>query len=98
MAWAATLPSNTAGLRNIYERLFTRFIQYDFLDAAFEVFSAFGTVGLSRGVTGQLDMLGEVTICVVMFLGRLGPLTLGFLLATKTPPRLHYPEGKVYLG
>jgi len=70
----------------------------DFLDAAFEVFSAFGTVGLSRGATGQLDTIGELTICVVMFLGRLGPLTLGFLLATKTPPRLHYPEGRVYLG
>lgn len=70
----------------------------DFLDAAFEVFSAFGTVGLSRGATGQLDAIGELTICVVMFLGRLGPLTLGFMLATKTPPRLHYPEGKVYLG
>lgn len=70
----------------------------DFLDAVFEVFSAFGTVGLSRGATGQLDAIGELTICVVMFLGRLGPLTLGFMLATKTPPRLHYPEGKVYLG
>jgi trk system potassium uptake protein TrkH len=88
------------GLMLIFTALFILVLsqELDFLDAAFEVFSAFGTVGLSRGVTGQLDMLGELTICVVMFLGRLGPLTLGFLLATKTPPRLHYPEGKVYLG
>lgn len=70
----------------------------DFLDAAFEVFSAFGTVGLSRGVTGELDAWGKITICTVMFLGRLGPLTLGLLLATKIPPRLRYPEGKIYLG
>ena len=34
MEWVATLPANTEGLREIYERLFTRFIQYDFLDAA----------------------------------------------------------------
>ncbi|GLQ20761.1 TrkH family potassium uptake protein [Algimonas porphyrae] len=88
------------GLMLIFTALFVLILtqELDFLDAAFEVFSAFGTVGLSRGATGALDTLGKLTICVVMFLGRLGPLTLGFMLATKTPPRLHYPEGKVYLG
>ena len=88
------------GLMLIFIALFTLVAtqELDFLDAAFEVFSAFGTVGLSRGATGELDTVGKLTICVVMFLGRLGPLTLGFLLATKTPPRLHYPEGRVYLG
>jgi trk system potassium uptake protein TrkH len=88
------------GLMLIFTALFVLVLSQDldFLDAAFEVFSAFGTVGLSRGATGELDTIGKLTICMVMFLGRLGPLTLGFLLATKTPPRLHYPEGKVYLG
>ncbi len=88
------------GLMLIFIALFTLVAtqELDFLDAAFEVFSAFGTVGLSRGATGELDTVGKLTICVVMFLGRLGPLTLGFLLATKTPPRLHYPEGRVYFG
>ena len=88
------------GLMLIFIALFTLVAtqELNFLDAAFEVFSAFGTVGLSRGATGELDTAGKLTICVVMFLGRLGPLTLGFLLATKTPPRLHYPEGRVYLG
>ena len=70
----------------------------DFLDAAFEVTSAFGTVGLSRGITGELDEVGRSIICLIMFLGRLGPLTLGFFLASKTPPRVKYPEGEVYLG
>lgn len=70
----------------------------DFLDAAFEVTSAFGTVGLSRGITGELDEVGRAVICLIMFLGRLGPLTLGFFLASKTPPRVKYPEGEVYLG
>ena len=70
----------------------------DFLDAAFEVTSAFGTVGLSRGATGELNDIGRIVICAIMFLGRLGPLTLGFFLASKTPPRVKYPEGQVFLG
>lgn len=70
----------------------------DFLVVAFEVTSAFGTVGLSQGATGELNDFGRAVICVIMFLGRLGPLTLGFFLATKTPPRVKYPEGQVFLG
>lgn len=70
----------------------------DFLVAAFEVTSAFGTVGLSQGATGELNDFGRFVICIIMFLGRLGPLTLGFFLATKTPPRVKYPEGQIYLG
>lgn len=70
----------------------------DFLVAAFEVTSAFGTVGLSQGATSQLNEFGRLIICIIMFLGRLGPLTLGFLLANKTSPRVKYPEGAIYLG
>ncbi|MEQ9037243.1 MAG: TrkH family potassium uptake protein [Silicimonas sp.] len=70
----------------------------DFLDLAFEVTSAFGTVGLSRGATGDLDGFGRAVIVAVMFIGRVGPLTLGFFLATRSKPRLGYPPSKVYLG
>lgn len=70
----------------------------DFLDMAFEVASAFGTVGLSRGATGELDGLGRGVIMLLMFLGRVGPLTLGFALATRVPPRIRYPSSQVYLG
>ena len=35
---------------------------------------------------------------LMMFLGRVGPLTIGFFLATQSVPRVRYPEGKVYLG
>ena len=70
----------------------------DFLDLAFEVASAFGTVGLSRGATGELDALGRAVIIVLMFAGRVGPLTLGFFLATRTRPRVRYPRSPVYLG
>lgn len=70
----------------------------DFLNLAFEVTSAFGTVGLSRGATGELDGFGRAIIIAVMFIGRVGPLTLGFFLATRATPRLGYPSGKIYLG
>lgn len=69
-----------------------------FLDAAFEVVSAFGTVGLSRGATGELNDVGRFAICVTMFLGRIGPLTLGVFLAKKRAPAVRYPPGEVYLG
>lgn len=70
----------------------------DFLDLAFEVTSAFGTVGLSRGITGQLDSGGRILLCLLMFLGRVGPLTLGFFLATRTLPRVGYPPGRIFIG
>lgn len=70
----------------------------DLHDALFEVVSAFGTVGLTRGVTGELNDFGRLLIAITMFLGRIGPLTLGFFLAAKTPPVVRYPEGSVYLG
>lgn len=70
----------------------------EFLDLAFEVVSAFGTVGLSRGITGDLDGLGRAVIMVMMFLGRVGPLTLGYVLATRGAPRIRYPEERLYLG
>lgn len=69
-----------------------------FLDISFEVASAFGTVGLSRGYTGELSEFGRAVIIAIMFLGRVGPLTLGFFLATRVTPRVRYPEGKIYLG
>lgn len=69
-----------------------------FLDIAFEVASAFGTTGLSRGLTPELDGFGRAVIMAVMFLGRVGPLTLGFFLATQAKPRVRYPGAQVFLG
>ncbi|MDY6813781.1 MAG: TrkH family potassium uptake protein [Pseudomonadota bacterium] len=70
----------------------------EFVDLLFEVVSAFGTVGLSRGATGELDPLGRIVIMGLMFVGRVGPLTLGFFLATTTPSNIRYPQSHVYLG
>lgn len=70
----------------------------NFLLIAFEVVSAACTVGLSLGLTPQLDEVGRAVIMLLMFLGRVGPLTLGFFLATQLPSRIRYPAGQVYLG
>ncbi|WP_115717520.1 TrkH family potassium uptake protein [Gallaecimonas mangrovi] len=69
-----------------------------FLDLCFEVVSAFGTVGLTRGITPELSETGKVLIMVMMFLGRVGPLTLGFLLATPKVHRVRYAEEPVSIG
>jgi len=69
-----------------------------FLDLLFEAVSAFGTVGLSRGITGDLDSLGRAVVIVLMFIGRIGPLALGLFMATRVPPSVRYPAGKIFLG
>lgn len=70
----------------------------DFLSLLFEMVSAFGTVGLSQGATAELDGLGRIVVIALMFAGRVGPLTLGFFLATRSTPRVRYPRSPVYLG
>lgn len=70
-----------------------------FLMILFEVTSAFGTVGLSMGLTPDLSDLGKILIALTMFIGRLGPLTLAYALGPKTEKELYrYPEGKITIG
>ncbi|MEE4210492.1 MAG: TrkH family potassium uptake protein, partial [Parvularcula sp.] len=69
-----------------------------FMPLLFETASAFGTVGLSQGATGELSEAGRLVICLLMFIGRVGPLTLGFFIAAKLPPRVRYPSGTIYIG
>ncbi len=71
----------------------------DPLGLLFETVSAFGTVGLSTGVTPHLHATGKVLIIAAMFVGRTGPLTLGFALAaTRERRRVVYPPEKVMIG
>lgn len=64
----------------------------------FEVVSALGTVGLSLNVTPHLDTFGKALIAVVMYLGRIGPLTLALLLSRQEASRVAYPEARVMVG
>ncbi|OLO39315.1 Ktr system potassium transporter B [Alkalihalophilus pseudofirmus] len=69
-----------------------------FLMIVFEVFSAFGTVGLSMGLTGELSIIGKQVIIVMMFIGRIGPLTLAFTLARPKKSNVRYPNEEVFTG
>lgn len=64
----------------------------------FEAFSAFGTVGLSMGLTGELSSAGKVVIMVLMFIGRVGPVTLAFALARQHREPVSHPKGDIFTG
>jgi trk system potassium uptake protein len=71
----------------------------ELLPALFEVTSAFGTVGLSLDVTPHLSTFGKVLISVVMFLGRVGPITFIVALAARQrTPHYRYPEEEIAIG
>ena len=65
----------------------------------FEVTSAFGTVGLSTGITADLGRDGHLLLIVLMFIGRIGPLTLASALAIRERDRRYeYPEERTIVG
>ena len=81
--------------------LLISFIEQDisFSDILFEVVSAFGTVGLSMGITGKLTVASKIILMITMFIGRIGPLTL--LLALQRPDsksRIDYATEDVMIG
>ncbi len=70
-----------------------------FLDALFEVVSALGTVGLSTGVTGQLTAAGKLVIMLLMFLGRLGPISVFLALSlSERNGNVIYPDEEPLIG
>ncbi|KEK23582.1 TrkH family potassium uptake protein [Bacillus gaemokensis] len=72
--------------------------QVPLLNSAFEVFSAFGTVGLSMGLTPNLTVIGKLTIIFMMFFGKMGPLTLAFSFARKKQKKVKYPNEDILTG
>ncbi|MBN2357590.1 Trk family potassium uptake protein [candidate division KSB1 bacterium] len=68
------------------------------MDIFFECFSAFGTVGLSTGITPLLTKAGKVVIIILMYVGRIGPITLALAIANKPPLRIRYAEEKIIIG
>jgi trk system potassium uptake protein TrkH len=64
--------------------------QHDFIKLLFECCSAFGTVGLSTGITGMLTIGGKLVIVLTMFVGRCGPLTIALAVASAEASRPHY--------
>lgn len=69
-----------------------------FLAIVFEVVSAFGTSGLSMGLTPSLTIAGKIIIVFVMFVGKIGPLTLAFSLAKPNKSKIRYPKEDILTG
>jgi trk system potassium uptake protein TrkH len=73
--------------------------EFGFLNLLFETVSAFGTVGLSTGITPDLSEAGRLIITAVMFVGRLGPLILVLSLTQRQQPSAYrYPQDEVRIG
>ena len=75
--------------------------QFPFEAILFESISAFGTVGLSVGITPELSQIGRVVIAFMMFFGRVGPLTVFLALAynkKNMQRKVKYPEERVIIG
>ncbi|MDY6456085.1 potassium transporter TrkG [Acinetobacter faecalis] len=71
---------------------------HHFLDLLFEAVSAACTVGLSRGITGELQPASLFILMLLMFAGRLGPLTLAYLIATPKKSRIKHPQTDIQIG
>ena len=81
--------------------LMLTFCEGDFMDVSFEVFSAIGTVGLTRNLTAGLNTIGRIIIIVCMYLGRTGPISLVIALnniKAKSTGLIEYPEESITVG
>jgi len=79
--------------------LLTVFEHHNFVDLLFEEISAFATVGLSRGVTPQLDSIGKIILVLSMYTGRVGSITLAVAFAKKIDKRKYrYPKESVLVS
>lgn len=94
---AGTVVAVVIGLLSITE-------DFSCMDITFETVSAFATVGTSLGVTPYLSFIGKAIIIVVMFIGRLGPITIAVALMVrqnrkdKNKASIEYPEEKIMVG
>lgn len=79
--------------------LLTELTDLPFRDVLFETTSAFATAGLSTGITSQINDPGQLVLVALMFLGRLGPITLvSALTLRERNRRFRYPEGAPLIG
>lgn len=73
--------------------------EFGFEAVLVEVFSCFGTVGLSMGITPYLNWFGKFLLIILMFMGRVGTLTVILSMgSTDRESKIHYPEGSVLIG
>jgi len=97
-AWAVALISTMVVLATTGALLHTE--KLPLMDVLFEATSAFGTVGLTTGITPDLSALGRALIITTMYVGRLGPLTLAVAIGRRQrhQPRVRHPEDRIIVG
>jgi trk system potassium uptake protein TrkH len=96
---ALTVVLLSLGFVSVVVLLLTVTEGFRFIDLLFETVSAFGTVGLSTGITPSLSIAGRLIIIVTMFIGRLGPLTLMLaLMQRQQVTKYRYPQETVRIG
>ncbi|MEA3313321.1 MAG: potassium transporter TrkG [Caldisericota bacterium] len=79
--------------------LFVQGGEFTFLQVLFEVISAFGTVGLSTGITTHLSSISRFVIIVTMFVGRIGSMSLVIsMMGRRKTPHIGYPEEDIAIG
>ena len=89
----------SAGLVFIYSFLLILLEDKPVINLLFEAFSAFATVGLSTGITGSLCSASKILIITLMFIGRIGPLTMALSIRTQSNTgKFSYPETKLLVG
>lgn len=88
----------TLGLAVVSVFLITIFDQEPFIDILFETISALSTTGMSYGLSARLSTPSQTLLIILMFAGRLGPLTLVYSLATQSRSRIRYAETDIQVG
>jgi trk system potassium uptake protein TrkH len=96
---ALTVVLLSLGFVSVMVLLLTVTEKFRFIDLLYETVSAFGTVGLSTGITPSLSIAGRLIIVLTMFVGRLGPLTLMLALMQRQQiSKYRYPQEIVRIG
>lgn len=74
---------------------------FDSLDILFEIVSAIGTVGLTIGITSSLSIIGKLCIIILMFIGRVGPITIAYTFTSESKYAknlIKYPKTEIIVG
>ena len=96
---ALTILVLSAGIISLGILLLLAVTDFHLADIVFESISAFATVGLSTGITGDLPAAGQFVIIVLMFVGRVGPITAATAIALRRRPRPYrYAEERLIVG